>query len=183
MGPDINGEASFDLFGWSLAMSGDGTIIAAGALLNDGNGTKSGQVRVFEKDPSDQSYIQIGYHFGFFIDHVRGWYNIGAIQNNGNGIYSGHVRVYQRVAAAQSYQHAIKYTNKLDWILKAKFREIYLDGRWQCRPMVQLLRLVRFIVVAMVLIPARFTYSKVNHSIKRINILNLISEWCLYWMT
>ena len=46
LGPDINGEVAGDLNG-SVAMSSDGTIVAIGADRNDGNGTMSGNVRVY----------------------------------------------------------------------------------------------------------------------------------------
>ncbi len=47
-GSDIGGEATGDVFGGALALSSDGSIIAVGATRNDGNGTNSGHVRVFE---------------------------------------------------------------------------------------------------------------------------------------
>ena len=48
LGEDINGEALGDLFGRSVALSDDGSILAVGARANDGNGTNSGHVRVFD---------------------------------------------------------------------------------------------------------------------------------------
>ena len=46
MGADIDGEAAGDESGRSVSLSGDGNIVAIGALLNDGNGSNSGHVRV-----------------------------------------------------------------------------------------------------------------------------------------
>ena len=46
MGADIDGEAVGDEAGWSVALSADGTILAIGARLNDGNGNDAGHVRV-----------------------------------------------------------------------------------------------------------------------------------------
>ena len=40
-GADIDGEAANDHSGWSVALSSDGTILAVGAWLNDGNGYDS----------------------------------------------------------------------------------------------------------------------------------------------
>ena len=37
LGSDINGEAANDLSGYSVSLSGDGTRVAIGATLNDGN--------------------------------------------------------------------------------------------------------------------------------------------------
>merc|ERR1712070_1087454 len=48
VGDDIDGEAAGDLSGSSVAMSSDGLTIAIGADYNDGNGSSSGHVRVFE---------------------------------------------------------------------------------------------------------------------------------------
>ena len=47
IGSDINGEA-YDYSGWSVSLSSDGTIVAIGASGNDGNGSNSGHVRVYQ---------------------------------------------------------------------------------------------------------------------------------------
>ena len=47
VGHDIIGEAAEDRFGAAVALNADGTILAAGASLNDGNGNIAGHVRVF----------------------------------------------------------------------------------------------------------------------------------------
>ena len=46
-GTDIDGEAAEDQSGYSVAMSADGTRIAIGAILNDGNGITAGHVRIY----------------------------------------------------------------------------------------------------------------------------------------
>ena len=48
VGSDIDGEAGQDQSGFSVAMSSDGSRVAIGATLNDGNGTDAGHVRVFD---------------------------------------------------------------------------------------------------------------------------------------
>ena len=48
LGTDIDGEAADDQSGFSVALSSDGTRVAIGALLNDGNGSSAGHVRVYE---------------------------------------------------------------------------------------------------------------------------------------
>ncbi|MFT5525248.1 MAG: hypothetical protein ACI9HK_003215, partial [Pirellulaceae bacterium] len=45
---DTDGEAADDWSGTSVAASGDGNTVVVGARLNDGNGSRSGQVRVYE---------------------------------------------------------------------------------------------------------------------------------------
>jgi LPXTG-motif cell wall-anchored protein len=47
IGADIDGEADDDYSGYSVAMSGDGSRIAIGAINNDGKGSNAGHVRVF----------------------------------------------------------------------------------------------------------------------------------------
>jgi FG-GAP repeat len=48
VGLDIDGKAAFDIFGFSVSMSANGTTFVVGAPLNDGiNGTNSGLVRVY----------------------------------------------------------------------------------------------------------------------------------------
>lgn len=47
-GSDLDAEALGDELGWSVSLSGDGTRLAAGAKSNDGNGTSSGHVRVYD---------------------------------------------------------------------------------------------------------------------------------------
>jgi hypothetical protein len=51
-GNDINGEADFDFFGYTLAMSANGSRIAVGAIHNEedanGNATARGQLKVFD---------------------------------------------------------------------------------------------------------------------------------------
>jgi hypothetical protein len=51
-GADIDGEVAWDFSGFSVAMSGDGSYIAIGAPLNDGNGGIAGHVRVYGAPPA-----------------------------------------------------------------------------------------------------------------------------------
>lgn len=104
IGQDINGEASEDFFGLSVSLSANGNIVAIGGIGNDGNGTDSGHVRIFENQSG--TWTQIGQDIdgeaagdqsGFFISLSSDGsiVAIGADSNDGNGIDSGHVRVYQ----------------------------------------------------------------------------------------
>jgi hypothetical protein len=47
-GVDIDGEADGDLFGFPVSLSSDGSTVAIGAPLNDGNGNGAGHVRVYK---------------------------------------------------------------------------------------------------------------------------------------
>ena len=57
LGADIDGEAAGDYSGRSVSLSSDGTIVAVGAPYNDGNGSNSGHVRVYQY--SDSSWTQL----------------------------------------------------------------------------------------------------------------------------
>ena len=48
LGEDIDGEAADDRFGGAVAISDDGSRVAIGSYLNDGGGSASGHVRVFD---------------------------------------------------------------------------------------------------------------------------------------
>src|SRR5690554_4348640 len=48
VGNAINGDIAWDEGGKSIALSSDGRILAIGSRRHNGNGTDSGQVRVFE---------------------------------------------------------------------------------------------------------------------------------------
>jgi len=58
LGNDIDGEATNDWFGKAVSLSANGSILAAGASGNDGNGTDAGHVRVYEYNSG--SWTQLG---------------------------------------------------------------------------------------------------------------------------
>lgn len=103
IGQKIVGDASMDDFGYAIRLSSDGNIIAIGAQANDGNGTDSGQVKIFRN--SSGTWTQIGQDIfgeapgdraGFAVG-FSGDGNIvavGAPFNNNNGQYAGHVKIY-----------------------------------------------------------------------------------------
>jgi len=107
VGADIVGESPNDQFGRSLCINGSGTIVAVGSRHNDGNGTDSGHVRVFENISGVWTQIgadidgenagdESGYSVSLSDDG-----NILAISaklNDGNGTDSGHVRVFENIS-------------------------------------------------------------------------------------
>ena len=104
MGLDIDGEAAADLSGSSVSISANGQIVAIGARYNDGNGSASGHVRIYQF--VDARWQQLGSdidgeaaydYFGNSVSLSDDGHTvaIGAIQNSGNGDLSGHVRIYQ----------------------------------------------------------------------------------------
>ena len=109
LGGDIDGEAAGDWSGQSVSISSDGSVVAIGALFNDGNGTGAGHVRVYEY--SAGSWTQLGAD----IDGEAAYDNsgssvslssdgtivaIGAPDNDGNGSFAGHVRIYEYSAGS-----------------------------------------------------------------------------------
>ncbi len=106
LGTDIDGEAAEDYSAASVSLSSDGTVVAVGALGNDGNGSGSGHVRVYKY--LDNGWTQLGDD----IDGEAAWdlsghsvslsgdgtvVAVGAPENGGNGSCSGHVRVYKHL--------------------------------------------------------------------------------------
>ncbi len=103
IGDDIDGEATEDVSGRNVSISGDGSIIAIGAIGNDGNGENSGHVRVFEN--IENNWMQLGDDIdgeisgdysgkGLSLSSDGSTVAIGA-RSNGNGQNSGHVRVFR----------------------------------------------------------------------------------------
>jgi len=104
LGSDIDGEASDDRSGYSVSLSSDGTRVAIGAYLNDGNGNNAGHVRIYEY--SGGTWSQLGSDIdGEAADDLSGFsvslssdgtrVAIGALYNDGTGSDAGHVRIYE----------------------------------------------------------------------------------------
>lgn len=104
LGDDIEGEAASDGFGQSVSLSSDGTIVAASALSNDGNGASAGHARVFEL--SGGSWTQLGddidgeaesdflgYSISLSSDGTK--LAVGAHGNDEASNNAGHVRVFE----------------------------------------------------------------------------------------
>ena len=104
-GADIEGEAEFNVSGFSVSLSDDGTIVAIGAPANDGNGDGSGHVRIYAWNSTTSAWEQQGADIdGEATSNESGrsvslssdgtTVAIGASSNDGNGDGSGHVRIY-----------------------------------------------------------------------------------------
>jgi len=111
VGSDIDGEAAGDYSGYSVSLSSDGSIVAIGATQNDGNGTSSGHVRVYQNVSGTWTQVgsdidgeaasdQSGYSVSLSSDGSI--VAIGATGNDGNGTSSGHVQVYKNVSGTWS---------------------------------------------------------------------------------
>ena len=101
----IGGTGTRDKFGYSVAINDDGTVVASGAIGDDGNtgssNNKKGLVRVYKKDGNN--WPQLGADivgianadiFGSSID-LNGDGTILAVGATGHDGAKGHVRVYK----------------------------------------------------------------------------------------
>ena len=94
IGSDIDGESSMTTLDGQLVLSSDGSVVAIGAIYNDGGGTNAGHVRVYENN--NGTWTQIGSDIdGESSSDYSGWsvslssdgsvVAIGAYANDGNG--------------------------------------------------------------------------------------------------
>lgn len=111
IGADIDGEATNDSSGYSISLSGDGSIVAIGAYYNGGatNSPGSGHVRVYKNLSNVWTQVGLdiygegnGDHFGesVSLSNDGNVLVVGAVYNDENGSDSGHVRVYQNISGA-----------------------------------------------------------------------------------
>jgi len=102
IGGDIDGVASKDNFGWSVALNEQGDVFIAGAPNNDSAGIDAGHSRVYKWDSNawtqvkndingESSGDQSGYSVS--ISSSGSTFAVGAPYNDGVGSNGGHVRV------------------------------------------------------------------------------------------
>ena len=107
IGGDIDGEAAGDLSGYNVSLSSDGTIVAIGAVNNDGSGSNAGSVRVYKNTSGTWTQIGAdingesagdwsGYSVSLSSDGTI--VTIGAIYNDGSGTDAGSIRVYKNIS-------------------------------------------------------------------------------------
>ena len=101
----IVGLSNDDQFGWDLALSSDGRVVAGSSIASDESGINNGQVRLFELSNNTNRWLQKGFAIngqtlgsesGYSIS-LAGNGNriaIGAWKDNLNGTNAGAVRVY-----------------------------------------------------------------------------------------
>ena len=103
LGEDMNGVTNGDSLGYSVALSDDGNIVAAGAPFSDANGANSGEVRVFQyTSPSGWSQLGQGI-YGTTSEERSGWAvalssdgkTVAIGEMLGNADNSGRVRVFE----------------------------------------------------------------------------------------
>ncbi len=104
IGGDIDGEDVNDQSGYAISLSADGNTVAIGAPFNDGGGTVSGHVRVYENNVD--TWVQKGSDInGLVADDSFGWsvsisadgnsLAVGAPDSKVTNFKSGQVRVFK----------------------------------------------------------------------------------------
>ena len=104
LGQDIDGELAGDQSGFWIEMNATGNRVGIGAPKNNGNGSNSGHVRVYER--TGTSWTQLGADIdgettfdqsgtALSINAAGDRVAIGSRLNSGNGSNAGHVRVFQ----------------------------------------------------------------------------------------
>ena len=110
----IVGVSNDDQFGWDIALSSDGKVVAGSSIVNDSSGINSGQVRVFELS-NNNVWKQKGNNInGSRINSESGYsislagngnsIAIGAWKDNSNGTNAGAVRVYDFSASINDWR-------------------------------------------------------------------------------
>lgn len=111
MGQDIDGESINDYSGGSVSLSANGQIVAIGADKNDGSGSDSGHVRVYQY--VSESWTQLGQTING--EAPNDWSGgsvslssdgsrlaIGAPYNDGFAFNAGHTRIFEYTGAIWS---------------------------------------------------------------------------------
>jgi len=106
LGGDIRGETFNDQSGRAVSLSADGSMVAIGAIRNDGTSTNAGHARIFRYDEAASEWEQVGLDIdGEAMDDLSGIFvslsadgltvAIGATDNDGNGSNAGHTRIFR----------------------------------------------------------------------------------------
>jgi hypothetical protein len=109
LGQDIDGETSFESFGFSISLSSDGSIVAIGGSgFNGANGSFSGHVQIYQNNGGNWTQLgnDIDGEAEFDSSGLAVSLNsdgtivaIGAPSNDGSFSNAGHVRIYQNNAS------------------------------------------------------------------------------------
>jgi hypothetical protein len=104
-GSDIDGEATGDNSGTSVALSSDGKTVAIGAHRNDGTAADAGHVRVYDWNSGSSAWVQRGSDIDGEAEYDESGRSVAlssdgntvaidATLNDGTAYSAGHVRVY-----------------------------------------------------------------------------------------
>ncbi len=122
LGDDIDGEAAGDSSGYSVTLSGDGNVLAVGAIGNDGTSgymyDNRGHVRVFKYDSTSSAWNKLGDDidgegagdysgYSVSLSDDGNVLAVGATRNDGTSGGTnddhGHVRVYKYDATSSAW--------------------------------------------------------------------------------
>ena len=115
----VDADVKYDSYGTSVAISGNGTVFAVGAISEDEGGSNRGLVRTYKK--TNDTWAQLGSNIIGEADEDRSGHSvslsddgltiaIGAPYNDGNQSNSGHVRVYHNTGSSSW----VKYINDIN---------------------------------------------------------------------
>ena len=104
IGLDIDGEQEQGRLGNSVALNGEGNIVAIGASQNDENGTNTGEVKIYENQAG--TWTQLGGDINGEVEfedsgsevalsQVGNIVAISSPSSNANGLHSGLVRIFE----------------------------------------------------------------------------------------
>ena len=113
LGSAIDGEASGDDTGFSVSLSADGSTAIIGAPGNDGNGSDSGNARIYSYDENLEEWIQLDIDLQGKDESDRAGEAVamsadgrtvivGASENDGTGGEAGYVSIYGFVEGYRS---------------------------------------------------------------------------------
>jgi hypothetical protein len=106
VGNTLVGEGSNDQSGKAISLSDDGSVVAIGAIYNDGDGTDRGHVRIYQnvdgtwtKTGDDIKGAISGDHLGnsVSLSSDGSIIAIGAVQNDENINSNGYVSIYKNL--------------------------------------------------------------------------------------
>ena len=111
MGEDIDGETAGDVSGGSVSLSDEGHRVAIGARFNDGNGDRSGHVRVYEWDAGE--WIQVGEDIDGIGPNAWSGQSVALSSNGDVVVIGGHTST----VASFNPGHVLIYIwNGTDWV-------------------------------------------------------------------
>ncbi len=125
MGSPISGQNSEDWWGWSVDLSGDGFVVAAGAFKNDAAGAESGQSSVYRW--TNNSWKRIGQAingegpgnssgYSVSLNQDGNILAVGAPLAAGSGLHEGNTRIFKnRNGVWTQIGNSINGANAGDW--------------------------------------------------------------------
>ena len=135
----IIGVSNEDQFGWDLALSSDGRVVAGSSINSDASGINSGQVRIFELS-NNTIWRQKGSVINGPLANSESGYSIslagngnsiaiGAWKDNSNGTNAGAVRVYDFSASVNDWRQQGQTIAGISGSFEGYATALSLDGQ------------------------------------------------------